>query len=235
MSDHVSDRENTTAMLHNLEDIPDSLSSNPENLANLINRAFLAPMSNFNPLPSTRSQTTIEEDLHDFCTTEFSVFKKLAMLNSSKTGGPDGIPSWVLKENADLLAAPISNILNSSFKETRVPQSWKYANIISIPKEKPVRDVNKHLRPISLTPIVSKLAEDYVVSIFVKPAVLKKIDPNQYGTVLKSNTTQALVSMLHSWNSSTDGNGATTRVVLFDFKKAFDLIDHHILIAKLTT
>ena len=82
---------------------------------------------------------------------------------------------------------------------------------------------------------MSKLAEDYVVSTFVKPAVLKKIDPNQYGTVPKSSTTQALVSMLHSWNSSTDGKGATTRIVLFDFKKAFDLIDHHLLIAKLAT
>ena len=49
MSEHISNRENTTAMLHNLEDIPDSLSSSPENLANLINRAFLAPMINFNP------------------------------------------------------------------------------------------------------------------------------------------------------------------------------------------
>ena len=235
MSEQSSDRENTLAMLHNLDNIPDSASSNPENLANLINQAFLAPMSNFTPLPSTSSQTTTNGQLHDFHITEFSVFKKLAKLNPGKAGGPDGIPSWVLKENADLLASPISNILNCSFHEARVPQSWKHANIIPIPKEKPVRDVNKHLRPISLTPIVSKLAEDYVVSTFVKPAVLKNIDPNQYGTVPKSSTTQALVSMLHSWNSSTDGNGATTRIVLFDFKKAFDLIDHHLLIAKLAT
>ena len=41
--------------------------------------------------------------------------------------------------------------------------------------------------------------------------------------------------MLHSWNGSTDGNGATARVVLFDFKKAFDLIDHCLLVAKLHT
>ena len=41
--------------------------------------------------------------------------------------------------------------------------------------------------------------------------------------------------MLHSWNGSTDGNGATARVFLFDFKKAFDLIDHCLLVAKLHT
>ena len=41
--------------------------------------------------------------------------------------------------------------------------------------------------------------------------------------------------MLHSWLGSTDGNGATTRAVLFDFRKAFDLIGHHVLVQKLST
>ena len=125
--------------------------------------------------------------------------------------------------------------MNSSFRETRVPQSWKRANIIPIPKQKPISDVNKHLRPISLTPILSKLAEDHIVDEFVKPAVLKKVDPQQFGTVSSSCTNHALISMLHSWYSSTDGNGATVRVVLLDFKKAFDLIDHNILIHKLSS
>ena len=74
-----------------------------------------------------------------------------------------------------------------------------------------MRNVNKDLRPISLTPIVSKITEDYVVNLFVKPAVL---DPNQYGTVPRSSTTQALISMLHFLNASTDGNDATTRVAI---------------------
>ena len=41
--------------------------------------------------------------------------------------------------------------------------------------------------------------------------------------------------MLHSWLESTDGNGITTRAVLFDFRKAFDLIDHHVLAQKLSS
>ena len=41
--------------------------------------------------------------------------------------------------------------------------------------------------------------------------------------------------MLHFLNASTDGNGATTGVVLFDYKKAFDLIDHRLLLNKLAT
>ncbi|KXJ12410.1 Polycystic kidney disease protein 1-like 3 [Exaiptasia diaphana] len=58
-----------------------------------------------------------------------------------------------------------------------------------------------------------------------------KIDKNQYGSIPNSNTTLALISMLHSWYKDTDG--ATVGVVLFDIKKAFDLIDHSILMAKL--
>ena len=57
--------------------------------------------------------------------------------------------------------------------------------------------------------------------------------PNQYGAVPKSSTTQALIHMFHYWSKETDGNGATVRVTLFDYQKAFDLIDHNILVSKL--
>ena len=80
-----------------------------------------------------------------------------------------------------------------------------------------------------------KKAKDYVVDTYVKPAVFSKIDPQQFGTVPKSSTTHALINMIHSWAKSTDGNGSTTRVVLSDFRKAFDLIDHRVLARKLSS
>ena len=86
-------------------------------------------------------------------------------------------------------------------------------------------DTNKLLRPISLSPVFSKLAEDFVVDRYVKPAVLAEVDTRQFGTVPGSSTSEAIVSIIHPWNSATDGNGATLRVVLCDFKKAFDLIN----------
>ena len=39
--------------------------------------------------------------------------------------------------------------------------------------------------------------------------------------------------MLHHWLRATDGNGSTVRIALVDYRKAFDLVDHHFLIAKL--
>ena len=41
--------------------------------------------------------------------------------------------------------------------------------------------------------------------------------------------------MIHSWNGGTNGNGTSARVILFDFKKAFDIVDHQILVRKLRT
>ena len=159
----------------------------------------------------------------------------LIHLRSGPAPGPDQIPGWLLKENAHVLARAVSAILNSSYCENRLPSSWKIADVSPIPKQKPVLDVSKHLRPISLTPVISKLAEEFVVDRFIKPAVLQIIDPPQYGAISKSSTTQALISIVHNLTKATDGSGTLVRIVLFDYRKAFDLIDHHILVAKLHT
>jgi hypothetical protein len=65
-------------------------------------------------------------------------------------------------------------------------------------------------------PESSKVAEEFVVEnyVYVKPAVLKKIDSNQYGAIPNSGTIIALLSILQSWNKATDGNAAAVRVLL---------------------
>ena len=139
----------------------------------------------------------------------------------------------VTQRKRGLIGCTSGRLLLSSFLERRLPTSWKKADITPLPKTSPVSDADKHLRPISLTPILSRVEEEFVVDGYVKPAVLAKIDWNQYGSVPKSSTVHALISMLHNWYKDTDGNGSTMRVMLFDFKKAFGLIDHAILMAKL--
>jgi hypothetical protein len=110
--------------------------------------------------------------------------------------------------------------------EQALPASWKYANVTPLPKTKPVTIIAKHIRPISLTPTLSKLAEDFVVRNYVGLAILEIIDPNQLGAVPKSSTTQALISMTHTRASATDGTGAAVRIAPPDHRKAFDLTDH---------
>ena len=88
---------------------------------------------------------------------------------------------------------------------------------------------------ISLTPCLSKVAEECVIVDYIKPAVLDVFDPSQYGAVPKINPQppRCWCTMLHNWSKETDGNGTTVRAILFDFKKVFDLIDHRILVEKL--
>ena len=129
----------------------------------------------------------------------------------------------MLKANADLLSDTVTDIINCSFAESRLPPSWISADTVPIPKQKPIRDVNKHLRPISLPPVLSKVAEEFVVAEHLRPSILKEIGDNHFGAIPESSTTHALISMVHSWTKHTDGTGSTVRVVLFDYRKAFDL------------
>ena len=95
---------------------------------------------------------------------------------TSKACGPDEIPNCMLKEYSECLSLPISRIINLSFSEQSLPKIWKFADVSPLPKVKPVEDLKKQLRPISLTPCLSKVAEECVILDYVKPAVLDVLD-----------------------------------------------------------
>ena len=63
--------------------------------------------------------------------------------------------------------------MNASFRKQRLPTLWKRAGICPLPKKKVVENLRKDLRPISLTSCISKVAEDFVVRDYLKPAILK--------------------------------------------------------------
>ena len=168
----------------------------------------------------------LEDDVEFLEVSTYRVYNSLLHLNKYKASGPDGLPNWLLKEFAELLVDPVTDILNASFREQKLPNAWNLADIFPLLKVKQVSDPKKELRPISLTSSLSKIAEDFVVNDYIKPAVVKSIDPNQFGTISDSSTVMALISTLHKWLGDTDGTGSTIRVLLCDYRKLFDLIDH---------
>ena len=199
-------------------------------ITNKINSAFLAPMEIFQPLEAV---APYKDDPYVFTLSEPAVLAALKQLNPRKAAGLVYVPNWLLHEYAEVLAEPVTAILNSSYKEQGLPSPWKPADVVPLPKQKPVEDLSKKLRPISLTPAISKLAKGFVVSTHVGPAVLKIIDHDQYDGIPKSSILFALISMFHHWLQATDGTGGAVRIVVFDYCKAFDLIDHKILVAKI--
>ena len=76
--------------------------------------------------------------------------------------------------------------------------------------------------------IVAKVFESIVLG-WVDDIVGERIDDNQFGGVGGTSTSDALVEMTHKWYEATDVLNNYVRVVLLDFSKAFDLINHHIL------
>ena len=189
-------------------------------LANKMNDFFLSVSEHLPRLDKHHDIFTVNEELPDAYTISVT--------------HPDNIPAWVLKDHAIILAAPLTAIFNSSLREGVIPNEWKMANVIQLPTTKPIISIETDIRPISLTPIVAKVFE-YIVLGWVDDIVGERIDDNPFGGVGGTSTTDALVEMTHKWYEATDVLNNYERVVLLDFSKAFDLINHHILVDKLIT
>ena len=138
----------------------------------------------------------------------------------------------MLSQNKDKTGDADSSI--SSLREDVIPNEWKMANVIPLPKSKLMISVETNIRPISLTPNVAKVFESIVLG-WVDDVVGDRIDDNQFGGVGGTSITDDLVEMTHKWYEATDVLNNYVRVVLLDFSKAFDLINHHILLDKLIT
>ncbi|VDQ14540.1 unnamed protein product [Trichobilharzia regenti] len=101
------------------------------------------------PSTITTSNVTnhVADNFHDFNTLD--VLKCLKTLKPSCSLVPDGIPAYVLKQCADALCSPLTNIENTSFSKNVVPVAWKDIKIFPVPK--PGNSKNVKFRPIAIT------------------------------------------------------------------------------------
>ena len=90
------------------------------------------------------------------------VAKSISRVKIDKAVGPDDIPNWILHDYATILAPPVCVIFNSSLREGAVPMLWKYADIRPIPNIRPPTLIHRDLRPICLTPVLSKCLEKFI-------------------------------------------------------------------------
>ena len=114
-----------------------------------------------------------------------------------------------------------------------LPAIWRSAIVIPIPKVNPPRNISKDLRPISLTAVLSKQLER-IVGGWMLDSIIDRLDVNQYGGLRGLSTTHALVDMVHTWLLAAEERKAS-HVVLLDYRKAFDHVDHTVLVNKCKT
>jgi len=145
--------------------------------------------------------------------------------------GPSSVPCWVLKQCSFELAEPICHIFNQSLSTGKLPSHWLASLVTPVPKVPRPKTLND-FRPISVTPVLCRLAEKLIVKRWLRTA-LKPLDIcDQFAFRPTGSTTAALTFGFHHISRLLETNNYV-RCFMIDFKKAFDTVNHKLLIAKL--
>ena len=166
----------------------------------------------------------------DFTFDEFDIYHLLTKINVSKKSSDD-IPSRCYKEAATFITKVITNIFNSSYKSAIFPASWKKAVIIPVSKPGKINE----FRPITLTHTLSKIFEKAILQKLLTSTNIEDFyGPNQFGFRKLSNTTSAIIRIHDAATKLIDlPDSSGISIIAFDLSKAFDQIQHNLLIDKL--
>ena len=146
--------------------------------------------------------------------------------------GVDQINSFVIKTLLPRISTVLVHIVNVSFEHGIFPENWKKAVITSVPKVS-IPLSPSDFRPISLLPslskIIEKLANIQIVAYLIEHSFL---DPYQSAYMKNHSTQTALLKLCEDIYDVID-DSEITLLVLLDFSKAFDTVNHKLLLAKL--
>ncbi|XP_044753613.1 uncharacterized protein LOC123313016 [Coccinella septempunctata] len=144
--------------------------------------------------------------------------------------GPDGIPPSFLKSCLERLVEPLFILFNRSLMEGCFPERWKFSKVVPVFKSGDKNLLEKY-RPISKLCVIGKLFEG-IVTDFLFFDVKNILNTEQHGFVKKRSVDTNLFTFVVYVLGSMD-SGYAVDSVYTDFSKAFDKIDHSIIISKL--
>ena len=161
------------------------------------------------------------------------ILRIITSLNNSKSTGPNSIPTDILKLLAPILCHPLKEIINISFATGIYPDKLKLAEIIAVFKNKGDPRLFLNYRPISLLSNINKIFEKLVHARLYSFLELHDcIYELQFGFRTKHSTNHALMSLTETIRVALDNSNFACGIFV-DFQKAFDTVDHNILLQKL--
>ena len=128
----------------------------------------------------------------------------ICRLKSRKSTPPGDIPVKITKEFAQYLCIPLTDIINSSFKQGHWASCYNKEVITPVPKKYPVSELSM-LRPISSLLSFNKVQEMAVCDMIAQD-MKDKLDPTQYGNRRRTGIQHYLVRMINRIISETDNN-----------------------------
>jgi len=153
-------------------------------------------------------------------------------VNSNKAAGPDNIGRKLLKEVAPCIITPLLHIFNLSFSTGIVPDSLKIAKVIPVFKTGD-QSLLQNYRPISLLSLFHKILEKLMANRLTKfIAANSLLNDYQFGFRKHHSTTLVVIDVIDNIYSHLDNKEYVLGIYL-DPHKAFDTVDHSILLWKL--
>ncbi|KAI8494635.1 hypothetical protein Bbelb_278610 [Branchiostoma belcheri] len=214
------------------------LTSNPQEQADILNEHFQSVFSDGQQYSNaefeekTGMQNIDVPAMDNITITCEGVSKLMEKLNPHKAGGPDGISPRILRELAEELAPALTTIFKSSLTTGSVPTDWRSAYVMPIFKKGEQYDPTNY-RPISLTCIACKLMEHIVVKHVMYHLESHAIlNDAQHGFRRGRSCESQLLEMVEELTTNVE-SGKQTDILIMDFAKAFDRVNHSLLIHKL--
>ena len=233
-------RQNKPTIVNELKLGENSL-TNPRDIAEGFND-YIGPNIGPNLASQINTQNFNFETYVKNIESEFAAFQPVTVnhvnqlltgLSSNKATGVDKISCKIIKIASPAISDSLTRIFNQAITLSLFPDEWKTARVIPLYKNGQ-RNVAGNYRPISVLPAISKIMEKILYDqLYCYLSKFRLLSDGQFGFRKFHSTATALLDCTNDWYNVNLDKKMFNLVVQIDLKKAFDTVDHQILLRKL--